>query len=209
MRRSGMLTGMVIGAVLAVVAVVIVPKYIMPKGTIVDSMGEGLTLPGEVQRRVVTREEIESVLAPIDEISTYYSKYTVTLGKDQTRYFFENVAILGTTNHIELTCDGVVKVGYNISDIGIEIEEDKIYVSLPAPKVNDNYLIWDSVQCTEKNNILNPIKFSQYQDLIAEIEKKGLEEAEADGIYAKADENLKVIIEGFLAEFEGYKIVFR
>ena len=61
------------------------------------------------------------------------------------------------------------------------------------------------MECTESNNILNPINFSQYQDLIQEIEEKGLEKVEDEGVRQEAEKNLKVLIEGFLSEFSDYE----
>ena len=69
-------------------------------------------------------------------------------------------------------------------------------------------MIWDSVECTESNNPLNPIEFSQYQDLIQEIEDEGLEKVEGKGIYKAAETNLKLIIVNFLAEFDEYMVEF-
>lgn len=121
-----------------------------------------------------------------------------------------NIAVPGTTNTINLECKGIVKVGYDVEEITIKVDNDsqKIYISLPAPKVLDNYVIWDTVICQEENNILNPIDFEQYQTLIAEIEEDGLALVEADGIYADAEENMMTIIRNFLSGFEDFEIIF-
>ena len=167
-----------------------------------------LELPMEVEKRVITVEEVETKLTEIGELSTYSGKYTYTMGKDEERYCFEKIPVPGTTNSITITCDGVVKVGYNISDILVEIEDDKIYISIPEAYLNDNYVIWDSLKCDEVNNIFNPIEFSQYHELIDEIEQKGLEQVEERGIYKEAEDNLKILINAFLSEFDDYEIVY-
>ena len=123
-------------------------------------------------------------------ISSYSGEYTVTYGKDTARYWFDNIKILGTTNSIEIKASGVVKVGYDMS------------------KMNDNYVIWDTVTCSESNNILNPIEFSQYEEIVDEIERMGLEDVESKGIYDKASENIKNIIKGFLSGYEDYRIIY-
>ena len=64
------------------------------------------------------------------------------------------------------------------------------------------------MECTESNNILNPINFSQYQDLIQEIEEKGLDKVGDEGVRQEAEKNLKVLIEGFLSEFSDYEIIY-
>lgn len=173
-----------------------------------EADGFDLRLPGEVEKNVVTVEEVESKLIEIGEFSTYSGIYEYTLGKEESRYWLEEVPVFGSTNSIEISCNGIVKVGYNISDIIVKVDDDKIYISIPEAQVFDNYVIWDSIECTESNNILNPIEFSQYEELIAEIEQKGLEDVISKGIYQSAEDNLKVLIEAFLAEFEDYEIVY-
>ena len=167
-----------------------------------------LTLPGETEKRVVTVEEVKVKLDELSDFSTYMGTYSVTMAKDEMRYWMERFEIPGSKNSIQLKCDGVVKVGYDFKKIKVRVDDTKIYISLPEPKVNDNYVIWDTVECTESNSILNPLNFSQYQELIKEIEEKGLEEAESKGIYKAAEDNLKVLIGGFLSEFSDYEIVY-
>jgi hypothetical protein len=91
----------------------------------------------------------------------------------------------------------------------VKVDDDKIYISIPEAKLHDNYVIWDSVVCNEKNNIFNPIEFSQYQELLGEIKEMGLNQVIELGIYDKAEENLKSLIEIFLAEFlDDYELVY-
>ena len=169
-----------------------------------------LELPAEVEKRIVTVEEVEVMLVDISQFSTYSGEYTTTKSAEYTRYFLVNIAVPGTTNTINLECKGIVKVGYDVEEITIEVDNDskKIYISLPAPKVLDNYVIWDTVKCQEENNILNPIDFEQYQALISEIEDDGLALVEADGIYADAEENMITIIRNCLSGFEDFEIIF-
>ena len=167
-----------------------------------------LKLPGEEERRVVVVEDVESKLVEIGELSTYSGEYTCTFGKEETRYWLEKLPVFFSTNSIEMTCKGIVKVGYDLSEIVVKVDDDKIYISLPEAKLNDNYVIWDSVECTEDNSIFNPIEFAQYEEIISEIEQKGLEDVTAQGIYQSAEENLKLLIEVFLSEFDDYEIVY-
>ena len=167
-----------------------------------------LQLPTESEKRIVTVEDVQSKLTQMAELATYGGEYTVTIGKEESRYLLEKLEIWGTTNSIEITADGIVKVGYDLNDVKVVVDDFKIYLSLPEAKINDNYVIWDTVQVSEKNSILNPIQFSQYQEIITEIESIGLENALNDGIYEKAEENLKNIMNGFFSEFIDYEIVY-
>lgn len=173
-----------------------------------EALDFDLKLPGEVEKRIVTNDEVESKIYEIGELSTYCGEYTVKKSVDESRYFIDGIRIFGTKNTIAIECTGNVKIGYNLSDIVVKVSEDNIYISLPEAHVTDNYIIWDSLKCEEKNNLLNPIEFSQYEVLIKEMEAEGLVEVEAKGIYDKADENLENLIKIFLSDFDDYEIVF-
>ena len=170
--------------------------------------GFDLRLPGEVERRVTTIFRIQSKIYAIGELSTYCGEYEVLKSVDESKYFLDNIRILGTKNTITINCTGYVKIGYALSEITLNIEGNTIYVKLPEPYVAENHILWDTIECQEKNSIFNPIEFSQYKDLINEIEAEGLAKVESDGIYDKADAQLKEIIRNFLDEFNNYKIVF-
>lgn len=156
----------------------------------------------------ITVQDIRIELKEISELSTYEGEYTVSLSADETRTILGGIKLDFATNSIAISADGVVKVGYDFSKIGVKIEESTIYITLPEAQINDNYIIWNTVECNEKNNIFNPIEFEQYQQLISEMEQKGLEDAEARGIYISAEDSIKNIISTFLSKFEGYEIVF-
>lgn len=169
-----------------------------------------IKLPGEVEKRVVTVNEVQSKLVEIGELSTYSGEYTVTQSEDYTRYFIDDIAIPGTTNSIKIECQGIVKVGYDVEEIvpTVDNESQKIYIALPEAEVLDNYIIWDTVRCSENNTILNPIDFAQYQEMISDIEQQGLEQAESNGIYKKAESHVKSLIQNFLSGFDEFEIVF-
>ena len=186
-------------------------KTIEPEPAAVEKEVEkpiDLELPGELEKRVVTVEEVESKLMEMAELTTYSGEYSVTLGKDETRYLLDNIKVWGTTNSITITASGVVKIGYDMNDIVVKVDQDRIYIKLPEPQLNDNYVIWDTVSCSESNNILNPIEFSQYQEIIDEIETMGITDVETQGIYEKAAENVMQIMNEFLSAFVGYEIVY-
>lgn len=173
-----------------------------------EASGFDLKLPGEVEKRTVTKDEVESRIYEIGELSTYCGEYEISKSVDESRYFIDQIKVPGTKNTITIECTGNVKIGYDMSEIIVKVAEETIYVSLPEARVTDNYIIWDSVTCVEENTILNPIEFSQYEELVNEMETEGLTDVEAKGIYDKADENLKKIIRVFLSEFDNYEIVF-
>ena len=145
----------------------------------------------------------------MSELTTYCSEYDQVLGKDDLRAVLEDVNLFFTKNSITISAKGIVKVGYDVSDFRVEVDNNKIYITVPQAKLNDNYVIWDTVQCSEKNNIFNPIEFEQYQEIITEIEARGLEDAVNNGIYEKSDKQVKKLVKEFLSEFtDEYEIVY-
>lgn len=213
-KTSKMIRNLVVGVIALAVAVGVAyyagrtanePEVVEVKDS---KKGFDIKLPGEVEKRVVTIEEIEGKLEDVVELTTCIDSYTVTRSKDENRYIFEDIKLWGTKNSITLSAQGVVKVGYNLNDFKVQVDDSKIYIAVPKAQINDNHIIGDTVKCSEKNNILNPIEFPQYQELIEEMEAMGLEDAVSRGIYGKADERVKKAIDGFLAEFNDYDIVY-
>ena len=174
-----------------------------------DSDKNDVKLPGEKEARIVTVDTIQSKLEEMSELTTYCSEYDQVLGKDDLRAVLDDVNLFFTKKSITISAKGIVKVGYDVSDFRVEVDNNKIYITVPQEKLNDNYVIWDTVQCSEKNNIFNPIEFEQYQEIITEIEARGLEDAVNNGIYEKSDKQVKKLVKEFLSEFtDEYEIVY-
>lgn len=167
-------------------------------------------LPGEQRKVSVTREEVTAEIRKLGELATYCGRYHVTETTRCTRYFLEDMAIPGTTNVVTIRCSGMVKVGYDVQSISPNVDNKSriIYIALPEPEVLDNYILWDSVECEESNNILNPLDFTRYQEMISDLERRGLRQVEEEGIYNAAEDQVKLLLRGFLSGFEEYEVIF-
>ena len=183
-----------------------------PEAEVVENSTDenDLHLPGEVEKRIVTVEEINSKLVEISEFSTYSSEYEVTKSADYSRYFLDKFRALFTKNSITLKAKGILKVGYDFFEIKTEVDPESniIYIALPEIKVLDNYILWDTIECVEDNNFFNPIEFSQYKQLATEMEALGLADAEEKGIYENGEAHVQELIINFLSCFEGYEVKF-
>ncbi len=183
-----------------------------PNSGIVESASDGfdLQLPGEAEVRTITADEIEGKLEPLNEWAVYYGEYTLTKSVEYTRTFLDDITIPLTTNSVSVDCTVIIKVGYNADDISVEVDNDsgKIYISIPEITITDNYIILDTVECTEDNNILNPIEYDEYGTLFKEIEDEAAATAEDDGILEEAAENAEELINMALSEYSDYEIVF-
>lgn len=185
-------------------------QKIEDEAEVVEDTTSDVKLLGETEKSVVTIDEVRTKLVAIGELSTYSEQYTVKKGRDFFRNVLDDIRIPGTTNNVTLECEGIVKVGYDVNEIGVDIDDQSytIYISLPEATVNDNYVIWDSVICKEDNNPFNPIDFEQYKILINEIEEEGLSRSEEQEIYKAAEENIKNIIVNFLSGMDDYQVKF-
>ena len=157
----------------------------------------------------ITNVHIERKLEAIGEFATYSFEYRNEKRITDSREIFSK-PIPGTKNQVDIIYSGIIKVGCNVSDISFEVDNTHyiIYVSIPEMEVLDNYIKLDDLQCKEKNNILNPIGSDEITMYFEEIQKEELALAEKDGIYSKAEEQLKKLIQELLAAFEDYVIVF-
>ncbi len=173
--------------------------------------GFDMQLPGETERMVLTINEVESKLQEIGELSSCEGIYTVRRGKDFTRYLIDKIPVPGTTNHVEIECNGVVKVGYKIDDVVPTIDEvsKTIYIALPEITMTSNEILWDNdMQSYDINTPLNPIDFDEYKTVIAEIKEEGLQDAIKKGLYETAESNAHTVIRNFLGCFVDYEVKF-
>ena len=145
----------------------------------------------------------------IGELATEAYEYNGVQTISNARQMF-GWTIPGTTNIINVTYDGVVKVGFDVTEIHPDVNQvtQKIYITLPDPKVLDSYIKLDELQFDAQNNILNPIDVTKLTEYFGEIEKQGLSNAEEKDIFDKAEKRMELLIESFLAVFPEYEVVF-
>ncbi len=168
------------------------------------------TLIGEPEKRTVTREEVKQKLAEMEPLAAYTGTYTVEKTMDFSRYFFDNIRIPGAINTLSFLCEGVVKVGYDVNGIepAIDNTNQVIRIALPAAEILDHYVIWGNIDTLEENEHLSPIAFPEYQKMMLEAEGDILAQAETECIYEKAEDSVQSVIRNYLAEFDGYEVVF-
>lgn len=157
----------------------------------------------------ITDVHIEETMTQISELATMSFEYTNHKTVTDTRKIF-GFDIPGTTKTVDIVYSGVIKVGYDVLDIPCEVDEAEktLTFTLPQPTVLDNYIILDTLQCTDGNNILNPIGSEDIIGYFGEIEAEELARAEENGIYADAEEQMKSIITHYFADFPDYTVTF-
>lgn len=195
--------------VIGLITVLGICGYIGFNYLVAIKVAEALSISAITEKVEITNIHIEEKLEAIGELSTYSFEYTNEKRIKDTRELF-GTPIPGTTKEIEIIYSGVIKVGYEISEIACDVDNsnNKIYITIPEIKVLDSYIKLDDLQCKERNNILNPIGTDEITGYFQEIEREELLIAENQGIYDKAETQLKTIIEELLAGFEDYEVVF-
>ncbi len=157
----------------------------------------------------VTDTMVREKLQEIGQLVTYSFEYDdIREIKDSWKLFGWNV--FGTTHTIRLKYNGIIKVGYEVSEIQVSVDNENkiINVKLPEPKVTDNYIDMDNISYAEQNNIFNPISGEEITSGLDTIKAEELEKAENAGIYELAKGNAKKLISGLLAGFDGYNVKF-
>lgn len=158
----------------------------------------------------ITDIEVMETLVAKSDLVTYAFEFDNTTEIKNSRQIF-GVDVPFTTNTVTIKYAGVIKVGYDVSAMKITVDNDnnKIYVTLPEAKITDKYLYEDKLEYSEKNNIFNPISPDKISECLEDILNTELKRAEEQGIYDKAEDNVKDIITGILSVYEDYLVVYK
>ncbi len=158
----------------------------------------------------LTDTVVKEKLQELGQLVTYSFEYSgVREVKDSLQ--ISNWNIPGTTHTIQIKYNGTIKVGYEVPDIKVSVDNDTktIYVELPEAKVTDNYIDMDNLSYAEQNNVFNPISGDEPTQELDKIMSEELEKAENAGIYELAEGNAKKLISGLFEAFDGYTVKFR
>ena len=193
----------------SLVLIVLIGYGIFATFKIISLQGQLNALLRKENKVEVTTFIVKERLNEISELATEAYEYNGVQTISNARQMF-GWTIPGTTNIINVTYAGVVKVGFDVTEIHPEVNQvtQKIYITLPDPKVLDSYIKLDELQFDAQNNILNPIDVTKLTEYFGEIEKQGLSNAEEKDIFDKAEKRMELLIESFLAVFPEYEVVF-
>lgn len=151
---------------------------------------------------------IRDALEPIGEFATYEYTYHGEAKVEDSRQL-GNAKIPFTKHSITIPYDGAIKVGYQVSDIDIQVKGKEICIKLPEPEILDNYLEIDYEKIEADNNILNPIEPNELGDWKEGEKAERLKNAEEMGIYASAETSAREKIREMLGYIDGYHVNFR
>ncbi len=193
-------------------AVRTVLQSVLTAGIVLTALYFGiLYLPDLLSGRTqVTDLVAESRLEAIGEFATYQYVYSGVKEKTDTRYLLDKIVIPGTTNYQKYAYRGTIKVGYQVSEMKIHVDNlrREIYVTLPEPVVLSNTIEQDNSVYEQVNNIFNPIRGNAIAVMEQEIKEEELEKAKTAGLFGLAAEHAQELITDLLSAFDGYTVVY-
>ena len=194
---------MILGGIATVVMMVLLVKYFFGN-EVEEEKKIAEALPGF--ETGVSAVEIRAELTAVGEFATAEYSYEGQAYVEKQRKFWGKKVPL-TKHSISITYDGIIKIGYCIEEIDVEVKGDMIIITLPEPIVLDNYI--DNYRTKEHNNILNLISSNEVAKKLEEVKELELEKAEEKGVYKLASKNVKFILADLLGKFDGYSVTFR
>ena len=167
-----------------------------------------------VEETKVTSETVEQALEPAGDLVSLAYHYTNASTVSDVKKFFDFEIPL-TESKAVFTYSGVVKVGYDLSEVGIEVDDaaKTITLTLPAQKIVSNEIDFDSFEyVVEESSVFNPQKMSESTAAIDDLKKDAEKLVKGDAEFAdEARANAEVVLTSFLRAAgiaEDYSIEF-
>ncbi len=168
---------------------------------------------GVVTVTTVQSKTVQFGLKDIGELATQAGFYTNIQMIKGSRQLF-NVDIPFTESKYIFSYNGAIKAGLDFGDVGIDVNEQShiITIKMPSIKILSNDIDHDSLEVyDEVKNIFNPLKLSDVNLSLLDMEKEAEETAIANGLFDNAQANAKVLIRGFLSgafDLDVYSVEF-
>ena len=167
-----------------------------------------------VEETKVTTETVEQALEQASDLVTLAYRYKSASTVSDVKKFFE-IELPFTESRSVFTYTGTVRVGYDLSAIGIDVDNDakKITLTMPAQKIISNEIDFDSFEfIVDESSVFNPQKMSESTPAIDDLKKDAEKLVKGDEEFAaEAQKNAEVVLESFLRAAEigdEYEIVF-
>jgi len=151
---------------------------------------------------------IEEDIKDIGELATIEYRYTNAGSCDAKKVLANGWTLPFSKKTLVMVMDGVIKAGVDIEKMTIQSDETKktITVTLPKAKILSNELDMDSARVfDEDRGLFNPVTVDDAVEVMKDIKKTAVENAEKNGLYEQATENAQRIIRSLLVSIPGLK----
>lgn len=151
-------------------------------------------------------------LKAIGELATQAGYYTnVEIIEDSKKLW--KITLPFTSSKYIFSYDGIIKAGIDFEEIEWSVNDvtKKITVKLPEMKILSNEIDTNSLYVyDESRSIFSPLTVNDINDSLIALKVESEEKAIGNGILEEAEENAKVLIQGFLAgSYPDYEIVYK
>ena len=167
-----------------------------------------------VEETKVTTEAVEQALEQASDLVTLAYRYKSASTVSDVKKFFE-IELPFTESRSVFTYTGTVRVGYDLSAIGIDVDNDakKITLTLPEQKIISNEIDFDSFEfIVDESSVFNPQKLSESTPAIDDLKKDAEKQVKNDKEFAdEARKNAELVLTSFLRSAgiaEDYAIEF-
>ncbi len=139
-------------------------------------------------------------ISHIQELSTVKYNYTGVIGyKDAMKFFKINIPL--TEKYFLVKYNGYLKAGIDFDKIVINIDLNKVHVSIPRARIFDVVIDENSITVyNESENAFNPIKISDYNQALTKEKSTMREDAIKQGILKEANQHAEIAIRYVLEE---------
>lgn len=145
-------------------------------------------------------------ISHIQELSTVKYNYSGVIGyKDAVKIF--NMSIPLTEKFFLIKYNGYLKAGVDFDKIVVNVNEDKVFISMPRARIFDIVIDENSVTVyNESDNAFNPIKISDFTQALSKEKETMTQDAIKQGILKDANQHAEIAIKSILEEM-GFKDV--
>lgn len=146
-----------------------------------------------IKKFEVTVEYLEKALSDISELSTAELSYTGICTVEEGKIPFI------TKKGFSMLYTGSIKAGIDASQIGIEITDSEVVITVPKAEIQSVVIDPDSIQFyDEKKALFNWTELRDSVDGIILAEENIKTQADTDGILERADKQAEYIVRGLL-----------
>lgn len=154
----------------------------------------------ELERKKIETDAVKEEIKQISRYAAYEFTYTsVLMYSDRNKFMGMNIPL--TENNFVATIDGKINIGIHGEDVKFientnsEGNVTGINIFVPHSRILDNYTIQESLEIfDEKNNIFNPVRPEDYNELLVEAARQEEAKILKSDILKKSDETIKYLL---------------
>lgn len=142
----------------------------------------------------ISSDLISEQLKSVADLTTLEYHYT-NIGKFENNKDFNGWNIPLTTKEFILSYDGVIKAGIDLEQLDIQVENQKIIITLPEAKIMSHTIEEDSIQLfNESKNIFNPISINDYVNFTQALKEEKETDLQTKGFLDEAANRAKTTL---------------